>query len=299
LAAVCELTYLQAVLLGLLQGITEFLPVSSSGHLVLLEHLMGLETGSPEMLFFDVVVHVATLIAIAAVFRRPFGKFVRAVLEDLRGIFLRRDAGPVAGDAAGQTSAAGRAPMVALRIAGLATVAFVVTGAVALPLEGWFKRAFERLDVVGLAWLVTALLLFSTRWVRRPRTGWKRYGFGSAALVGLAQAIAVTPGISRSGSTICAAWLTGLRRRWSAQFSFLIAAPAILGAAAKAFHETMQTTAGVVISGPILVGFVVAALSGYVALKVLVIFVERARLWWFGFYCLALGLAVLSARWFA
>jgi len=291
------MSLLQAIGLGVLQGLTEFLPVSSSGHLVLLERWMGLQSESPAMLFFDAAVHVGTLVATVAVFGRPLVKFAARLWFETRWLLA------AGGSSDSASTAAGNGParrFFALRIVGLTVIACVVTVAIALGFEGPLKSAFSSPAAVGVGWLVTAALLLATHWAARPRGGWRELGAAKAALIGVAQGMAIVPGISRSGSTICAAWLVGLRRRWAVQFSFLIAAVPILGATAKTALEAVAAAQGKIGSlplVPILAGTVAAALVGYLALSWLVRLVRQARLWWFGPYCLVLGLGTLLAAW--
>lgn len=259
------LNSLQAALLGLVQGITEFLPVSSSGHLVLSQKLLGLH--EPEMLF-DVAVHVGTLFAVLMVFRAD-------LYAMLRGLW------------ASDTQARQGRRMLMLVIAGS-----IPTALMGLIFKDTFEALFASITAVGLALLVTGFILMATHYAPQATRGLEQTGWGRAVLIGIAQGMAITPGISRSGTTIAAGLLLGLERELAARFSFVLSIPAILGALAlqiKDLGATSQTP-----MAPLIVGAVVAAITGYAALKLLIKLVKGGRLHWFAFYCWALGLAALG-----
>ena len=255
---------LQALWLGILQGLTEFLPVSSSGHLVLGQNILGVN--QPDLLF-DVAVHVGTLVAVLFCFRED-------IVSILRGLWAKDD-----------QAREGR------RLLFLIVVGSVPTALIGLLFKDQFEALFSSLSAVGVALLVTGGLLMATRFAPQGRRGLNATGPGRALLVGLFQGLAITPGISRSGATISAGLYLGLDRRLAAHFSFLLSIPAILGALALELKDVEFSTVAV---SPLLLGGVAAALSGYFALKVLLKVVQKGRLYWFAPYCWALGLAVLA-----
>ncbi len=271
-----DLDYGKALLLGLVQGLTEFLPVSSSGHLVIIQQWFKLEGAAPSMLLFDVFTHVGTLFAVLVVFATTLRRFVvRAWREFGSGETGKRIATPVV-------------------LLGL--VACIPTAAIGLFFQRWFEQAFDSLTTTGVGLLLTACLLFVTGRVPRPRRGWRRFGWWRAAMVGVAQGAAISPGVSRSGSTICLAMLLGMKRRWAAEFSFLIAVPAIAGAGVLKMRETLSLPheqLSTIPWGPILAGSVVSFCVGVVALRLLLRIVVRDKLHLFSYYCFALGVAVL------
>ncbi len=262
------LSVLQAVILGLLQGITEFLPVSSSAHLVLGQKLLGLD--QPELLF-DVAVHVGTLFAVLVVFRAE-------VWAMLRGLWARD-----------QEGRQGRR-LLLLVVAGSIPTAFM-----GLVLKDFFESLFASTAAVGLALLVTGGLLMSTRLAPKATRGLEQTGWGRAFGVGVAQGLAITPGISRSGATIAIGLMLGIERELAARFSFVLSVPAILGALALQIKH-LDSPAQVPLA-PLLTGALVAALSGYAALRVLLRVVKGGRLHWFAPYCWALGLVALAWAW--
>ncbi len=284
------MTWLQAVLLGVVQGLTEFLPVSSSGHLALGQHLLRRlgsplpPSESPGMLLFDLCTHLGTLAAIAVVFLPVFRRYVRSLAHDLpRYRLLASDKPPAA-----------------LYVTLLGVVACVPTAVIGLAFEDHMKAAFGQPATIGVALLITGCLLWASELRGRPRRGWRRFGLGAALLVGVAQGLAITPGISRSGSTVSVALLCGLRRRWVGQFSFLIFIPPVLAGSVKQAAEVFaQPQASDFRLGPTLAGTLVAALVGYAALKVFLTVIQKAKLRYFGIYCWLVGLVVIAATWYS
>ncbi|MCK4657926.1 MAG: undecaprenyl-diphosphate phosphatase [Phycisphaerae bacterium] len=267
---------MQSLILGLIQGLTEFLPVSSSGHLALTQHLMGLEADSSAMLLFDVVTHIATLAAVAVVFVHSFRSYLARLIRESSSSFSgRRFAWPMAG---------------------YGVLASIPTALMGFLLKDVFKSAFGEPWIIALALVVTGGLLWASGHIRRPRLGWRRFPWWGAIIVGIAQGVAICPGISRSGATICTALFVGLRRRWAGEFSFFIAVPAILGAGLLEIKEALELTAGksaAIGLGPLVLGAIVAFVSGVAALKVLLRTVRTGKLHFFCYYCWMLALVVL------
>lgn len=270
---------LEAAVLGVVQGLTEFLPVSSSGHLVLFETFFDFDPEKPEMLLFDLAVHVGTVAAIFVVFRKSIAAFFKSLFGSGKyGI------GPV--------EIYKKSPSAHLLV--LAIFATFVTGVCGLCFERYFASARGSLGTVALMWVISGTLLMITDWRRKTRLGLRQFGLWHAVVVGLAQAAAIMPGISRSGATICAAILLGLRRRWAVEFSFLIAIPAILGAAAiKLVRDFGEISSGSLSLGSLVTGSVIAALVGILALKLLIKASRSANLKFFAFYCYLLACLVL------
>lgn len=248
--------FLEAILLGLIQGLTEFLPVSSSGHLVIAQSLMGLVE---EGLRFEVAVHVATLASVLVFYRRRVGELAVGVL---RG---RRDAWEYAAKL------------------GVATVPAVV---VVLLFGDWLDAQFETPATAGVCLIVTGAILWTTRWTigraAAPTPGW-----GVALLVGCAQAFAILPGISRSGSTVATAVALGVSPVAAAEFSFLMSVPAILGAAVRTIPELSALPAGE--APALLAGALAAGLSGIAAIWLFVRLLRGQRFYRFAFYTWPVG----------
>jgi undecaprenyl-diphosphatase len=247
----------KAVVLGIIQGLTEFLPVSSSGHLAIVHEPLDFRTNQ---LLFDVFLHVGTLVPVVIVFRRDIASLLTT-----------------------------RRRWLPLLVAG--TVPAVIVGAL---LHDRIEAVAEHVACVGALLIVNGLMLFAGSRLgalhRRQAAGWLH-----AAAVGVAQAVAILPGISRSGSTISTGLATGLDREDAARFSFLLAIPAILLAMAyelwKAWGGSEAVEAGM--WAPIAAGTVVSMIVGYGALRALLAVVRRHRLVYFGWYCIAAGAAVL------
>ena len=283
------MTPLEALLLGIIQGIFMFFPVSSTSHLVLTQHWLisrGSEIPAPdsaEMIFFDLVVHVGTLVSMAVVFRRSLGHFLRRLFAGLRG-----------GTAGGGREPERRRLTVRLALLGLFSVA--VTGAVGFPLKALFEEVFARPTMIAGTLSVTGLLLWWTD-VLPPRTRkLEGIGVGTAAAVGLGQALALLPGLSRSGTTIAFGLFCGMKRRWAAEYSFFIAFPTIMGASFLQLLEVLSIEGGMSVGvAPFLIGFAVAAVVGIGALHIVLRLLYRARFRFFSYYVWTLAAFILIA----
>ena len=250
-----------AALLGLIQGLTEFLPVSSSGHLVLAGFLIGLPSTG---LIFELLLHLATLAAVIYYYRADVSGLIAAIPRAIRQ--------PVEGFRSDPE----------VRLGALVILATLPTAIIGLLLKDQFEALAQRPQAVGVALCVTACLLLATHWIRpaeRALTWWM------ALAIGLAQAMAITPGISRSGATIALALLLGVSTLHAARFSFLISIPAIAGAAILKLRDGLGTLDLL----PALIGFVVACVSGYLALRWLVALVQARRFAAFAPYCAVVG----------
>lgn len=259
------MTTLQATILGAIQGLTEFLPVSSSGHLVICQYFFGLK--EPELLF-DTAVHFGTLIAVCVVFRGDIANISRAV-------FISRKEGDLS-----------------LRLLFLIILGLIPTALIGLGFKGLFEKLFGMLIPTASMLMVTGVLLFlADRMGERSKDvlGMKAL---DAISVGIVQGLAIIPGISRSGSTIATGLFRGLERNFSARFSFLLSIPAILGAGLVQIPDLKGVEEAQTF--PLIVGTVVSAVTGYMAIKTLLKVVARKRLSVFSYYCWAVGLVAIS-----
>ena len=258
------MSWFEALILGLVQGLTEFLPVSSSGHLAIGKALFGIETAD---LRFEIIVHAATVLATIVVFRKE-------ILRLLQGLFkfkLNEET----------------------RYILLILLSMIPVFVVGMFFKDKVEAIFgEGLVVVGCALLVTALLLFLSEALKRRNAEGGPVTWKSALWMGLAQAIAVIPGLSRSGSTIATGLLCGVKKEEVAQFSFLMVLIPILG---EAFLDLVGGDAAVSSVGtlPLIVGFIAAFVSGLFACKVMIALVKKAKLKWFALYCVAAALFCL------
>ena len=261
--------WLESIILGLVQGLTEFLPVSSSGHLAIGKALLGVEPSGD--LIFEVTVHAATVLATIVVFRKEIRKL-------LCGLFKWKYND--------ETD----------YIAKLC-VSMIPVFVVGMFFKDKVEGAFGSMTVVGVSLIVTALLLTLSDWlsgrvsaaVKQSRNG---ISFWQAFAVGVGQACAVLPGLSRSGTTISTGLLCGVKREHMAQFSFLMVLVPILG---ETFLDLVggEMAASSIGTLPLLLGFISAFISGLFACKVMIALVRKAQLKWFGLYCALVGLAVL------
>jgi undecaprenyl-diphosphatase len=255
------MSLLEAVLLGLVQGLTEFLPVSSSGHLAVLEHLWKLPAES--RLPLTTMLHGATVLAVIFYFAPLLARLIRGLWAD---------------DSARRSTS--------WRMAGFIVVASIPAGLIGVVFNDVIERAFASPLLVGLMLLVTGTVLFGTRSAEaRGRTGWIR-----TLLVGVAQAIAILPGISRSGATIASGLYLGMERQEAFEFSFLLAIPAIAGAFLLEFRKVNLAA----LNPPaVAAGMATAFVAGLAALFVLARAVTGRKLSWFAFYCWLAGLATI------
>jgi undecaprenyl-diphosphatase len=264
------MTILQAVILGAVQGLTEFLPVSSSGHLVLAEKLLGIQnTGD---ITFEVFVHFGTFCSVVVVFWKDILAIVRSLINALSPFRLNKTYYDTHEE--------------------FRTAVHVVVGTIPAGIVGWkfehtISETFTDPKLVAAMLVVTALILFLTG-LAKPIKG-KTVGFVSSIIVGLAQALAVIPGISRSGSTMSTALYLKTDPYQAARFSFLLSLPVIAGATLLKTKELVQSGATLQGVSALCVGTVVAFVSGYFAIKILLRIMERGRFRWFSFYCLTVG----------
>jgi undecaprenyl-diphosphatase len=264
---------LQAVALGVVQGLTEFLPISSTGHLILVPALFDWRGGVVDTLSFDVALHIGTLIALLVVFWRDWVRLVAAGLGSLATRSLKEP------DA---------------RLAWLIAVA-TVPGAVAGVL---FQRQVETVLrnplVIGVMMVLVALLLAAIDWISDRRHGEYGLGFGAALAIGCGQALALVPGVSRSGATIGVGLLAGLTRDAAARFSFLMSTPIILGAVLK---ESVDVGRHGLPSGeiaPFVLGIAAAGITGYACIRWLLAYLRRRSLAPFIVYRLIAGTLVIA-----
>jgi undecaprenyl-diphosphatase len=272
----------EAIILGIIQGLTEFLPVSSSGHLVLFQKLFGLKEAE---LFFDVCVHLGTLLAVMVVFRQEIKNIILALMRFIsstgpkKNILQKIESDPD------------------LKMALLIVIGSIPTAVLGFLFRGIADRLFASAFLAGLMLMVTGLLLWLTRWAatRVEQPGADRLTSKNAFIIGVVQGVAIIPGISRSGSTISIGLLLGISREMAARYSFLLSIPAIIGAGLLSFKEGLsQTDQAIQIS---LLGAVAAALVGYGALKSLLHVVKKGRLHLFAPYCWMVGILAIVFSW--
>jgi len=261
--------WLQALILGLVQGLTEFLPVSSSGHLELGKVLLGIEGESN--ITFTVVVHGATVLSTLVVFWREIRNLITGAFK----FQLNEETNYI------------------LKL----IVSMIPVLLVGIFLESWVESFFTgNIVFVGAMLLFTAFLLALTHFVKITKTD-KPITYGSALVIGIAQAVATLPGISRSGSTIATGMLLGIDKKLVAPFSFLMVLVPIIGAnllKIKELHDAAITTATAIHWVPLVIGFGAAFISGLLACTWMVNLVKKGKLLWFAVYCLIIGLLAIG-----
>jgi undecaprenyl-diphosphatase len=270
------MTLVDALILAVVQSVTEFIPISSSGHLVIVSKILGM--GEVPVLF-DLVLHLGTLTAVVIVFAGTIG-------EILGDVFGGRGAAP-GGPQEAEERRRGN-----VKLFWFIILSTAITGFFAIvfrkPIESFFQA---RAGAVPLFLLVTGAILIATRFAGDERKGIGDFGAGFPVLVGVVQAVAMLPGVSRSGATISAGLFAGASRRFAGLYSFLLSIPSVLGATAAEYFFTKGSVSESVPLVAYLTAYLVTVLVGYGALRLLLGFLERGRLFAFSFYCFAAGIA--------
>ena len=269
------MTYLSSFLLGLVQGLAEFLPISSSGHLSIAQNLLGLNTEIPE--FFDVLLHLGTLVAVFVAYWRDICDMVAELIHGVGDL--------VHGTTPRQVPPARR--LILLIIVGTLPL-FIL-----LPIHKQVQALSNNMVFIGAALVVTGFLLFACDLVRKGKKTERTATIADVLVVGLGQAIATMPGISRSGMTITTGCFMGFERKFAVRFSFLLSIPAVLGANILSLKDALD--AGIIWAEvPMsVVGVVTAAVVGYACIRLLRLVAEKGRFGAFAYYCWAVGLLTL------
>ena len=271
------MSLLSSILLGLIQGVAEFLPISSSGHLAIAEHLLGMSGKINIPDFFDVLLHLGTLLAVFVAYWEDIRDMVVEFFQGIRDLAHRSTPNPV--------PPARR--LILLIIVGTLPLFCV------LPVEKQVEGLADNMYFVAGALIVTGVLLFASDRVRKGRKNEKSATMLDVLLVGAAQAVATCPGISRSGTTITAGCFVGFDRKFAVRYSFLMSIPAVLGANILTLKDAVE--AGIVWAEvPVyLVGVAVAAVTGYACIRLLKMIADKGRFGFFAYYCWAAGLLTL------
>ncbi len=271
-----DITIIQAIILGMVQGLTEFLPISSSAHLVLIPELLGVKSN----LAFDTLLHLGTLIAVLYYFWNDVVNMIQAFISSLfdlpSGKFrekLRED--PYK------------------RLSWLIIVGTIPAGLMGVLFKDFFEGLFSSVTSVAVFMLITGFILWGVERMPRGNRDVKDISFTNSLLVGIAQGCAIAPGISRSGATIATSLFLGFDREMAARFSFLLSIPAILGAA---LIQVKDLTTGFDLStGVFLAGLLSSVIFGYLAIRFLMGYIKKHKLTIFAYYCWIVGIIVLSS----
>jgi undecaprenyl-diphosphatase len=269
---------LHAILLGLIQGLTEFLPVSSSGHLAILHKVLGFETESN--LFFDVILHFGTLIAVVYFYRNAIVNIVKGAIFGIKSFLSKKgikESFFTSSDS---------------KLFSLIFIGSVPTAIIGITFKDFFEGLADDLMFVGFALLGTAVFLTAFELKKKADKKIDKMTVTDSVIIGIIQGIAIIPGISRSGSTISTAKLLGINKETAAQYSFLLSLPAISGAFLLSMKDALES--GFVYEHYILAGFITAMITGYFALKLLIWMIKKSSMYYFAVYCLILALFAIT-----
>ncbi len=272
------MSYIEAIVLGLVQGLAEFLPISSSGHLALLQQWFGIEEDN--VLLFAVLLHVGTLISVFIVYWKDIWELIKELFITIKDLFtgkgLRLEERPVR------------------KLGVMIIVATIPTGIIGLLFNDFFDSLYNSVIPIGIGLIVTGILLVVAERTGRSNRGINQMNYRNALFVGTIQGIAICPGISRSGSTLFGSLLCNLDRTFAVKFVFLISIPSILGSAILEAPAAIESGIQMADIGPILVGMAVAAISGLVAIKTMIKIVSGKKLSYFSYYVWILGAIVVG-----
>ena len=278
------MSIIQAIILGIVQGITEFLPVSSSGHLAIIQNIFHIQTDGG--LFFDVMLHLGTLVAIFVVYRKDI---LRMIIYNLKSYIQNQ-----------RSYSALRYRKIVKnnyrKFVVLVLVSTIPTGIIGYIGKGMVEKASATLIVPGICLILTSILLVVSEKTPNGKKIPKDISYGSGFLIGAAQGCATLPGLSRSGTTIAACLMSGYDRRFAVRYSFIMSIPAILGAAVLEIKDlgSETITGGIVLNG--LIGAIVAGCVGYVCIKTMLTVVRKKKFMGFAIYCFAVGVIAIIAN---
>lgn len=272
-----EIDILQAIVLGIVQGLTEWLPISSSGHLALVQLAMDLEVP----IFYDVILHIGTLAGVFAIYHRDIAGILRSTVASGKGSSKRKSIEEVAKYPQGR------------RMLWLIILGTIPTGIIGLAFRSFFESSFYDPVSIAVGFIITGALVLVTGLLK---PGQKKLSSADAILIGIGQGISIFSSISRSGATLSAGLFRGVEREQLVRYSFLLSIPAILGAAAidvVAMDEQQKAQLASIGAESYIAGMVVSAAVGYASIRILIKLVIKGKFYLFAFYCFAIGVATL------
>lgn len=272
------MSYFEAVILGLIQGLAEFLPISSSGHLALMQQWFGIE--EDKVLLFAVLLHVGTLVSVLIVYWKDVWELIKELGLTIRDIFT------------GRGLRIQERPTRKLGV--MIIVATIPTGIIGILFNDFFNSLYNSVIPIGIGLIITGFLLILAERMGSASRGIQQMNYRNALFIGTVQGIAICPGISRSGSTLFGSLMCNLDRKFAVKFVFLISIPSILGSAVMEAPAAIQSGLEPGQLGPILVGMAVAAISGLIAIKTMIKIVSDKKLSYFSYYVWILGLIVVG-----
>ena len=272
--------------MGILQGLTEFLPVSSSGHLAIFQNLFHIGQGVEDLFLFDILLHIGTLIAVFAVFYKDIIKLIKEgfgiIFDFIKSVF-----GLIRGRKWRKVIRSGYRKFVMLII-----VSTIPTGIIGVLLKDLVEECSKTLIMPGIFLIITACILFIADRAEEGDKTPKDATYRDALIIGTSQGIATLPGISRSGTTITMALLCGFEKRFAIKYSFIMSIPAVMGAAVLEIKDVVETKAS--FEPAYFVGMIVAAITGYAAIKIMLNVVKNKRYIFFSVYCLIAGIVAIA-----
>lgn len=286
------MSLLQSVLMGLIQGLTEFLPVSSSGHLAIFKAFFHVNTDTG--ILFDVLLHLGTLIAIFFVYYKDIWEMIVEGLSIVRDFFCNTGIFCYNLFAKEKKNYRKMVDNSYRKFVMLVIVSTIPTGIIGLLGSDVIEQASTILLVPGICLIVTGILLFISDHVVTGNKTPKNVSYGNAVFVGICQGIATLPGLSRSGTTITACLLSGFNRQFAVKYSFIMSIPAVLGAAVLELKDLDITSTANTDLVNYLVGMVVAAIVGYICIKTMLVIVRQKKFMFFSIYCFAMGIISIA-----
>ena len=272
------MTYLQAAILGIVQGLAEFLPISSSGHLALLQYFFGVESDS--VLLFTVMMHVGTLVSVFIIYRKDIWALIKELIATIKDLFT------------GKGLRINSSPM--RRMGFMIIVATIPTAIIGLLFEDFFEGLYASIVSIAIGLIFTGTILLVAERMGKSDKGPMEMKWRHAIFIGIMQGVAICPGVSRSGSTLFGGLMAGLKREFAVEFAFLISIPSILGSVILEAPDALAGGADASMLGPIALGVVLAAISGIVAIKAMIRVVSNKRLVGFSIYVRLVAAAVLA-----
>ncbi len=285
------MTVIESILLGILQGVTEFLPVSSSGHLALAQNIFHIETN--DSLLFDIMLHLGTLVAVFIVYHRDIWHMIKEAVFMVGDIF--RNLYIFILNRIHKTSLKYKKIVhnSYRKFVVLILVSTVPTGIIGVLGKDLISDASKTLLIPGICLLITGVLLLMADLAKEGRKKPKDVTYRSGLLIGAAQGLATLPGLSRSGTTITACILCGLDRKFAVKYSFILSIPAILGAAVLEIRDVIAEPFEMGQIGIYAVGTVFAAVVGYICIKTMLVIVRNKKFKYFAYYCFAVGIIAI------
>ena len=267
---------IKAIILGLIQGLTEFLPISSSGHLVICKSFIDIET---QGVVWEITLHFSTLLAIFCVFYKDIIVMLKSACLSCKKLFSGESI----------ISIFKNDPHTRLFL--LIVIGTIPTVVIAFFFRNAFESLFNKPGIAGYMLIVTGTMLWFTKYDFRNNSNKKKIGVFDALIIGSVQGLAITPGISRSGTTIATATFRGVDRETATKFSFLLVIPVILGGMATMAKDTITLENNELFF--LIIGSIVAAITGYISLRILIRIVNKGKLYLFSYYCWPVGLFVI------